>query len=139
MNEKNKTRWLWGISEIDRKTVSERFGNLRLLGIGMGLLLLCVIGALLIRSTGSPEGVPSSPAGVTAVPAETGIAATPIVQPDGMQEEYVVGTDPFMDQTATFEYQQPGTAIPGQRSIDERERIYREMGEQMPPGVTLTG
>ena len=134
MKKKDKTRWLWGTSEIERKAVLKRFGDLRLLGISLGLLFLCVIGSLLIRSTGSPEPVPSSPAG---------ISATPVIQPDAMQDtmqrEYGAGTDPFMDQPAEFDHQQSESLMPGQRSREERERIYREMREQMPEGVTLTG
>jgi len=133
------------LSESRKGAVSERFGNLRLLGMSLGLLFLCLIGTLAIRSAGSPEPVPSSSATMTTAPAESGIAATPIVQPDAMQDTmqggYAVGIDsyPLMDQPAEFETRRPGNLMPGQRSPEEIERIYRKMGEQMPDGVTLNG
>lgn len=120
------------ISALKDKARSGQFGNLKLLGISVGLILVCAISLLFKQGGPAPEEF------VEKTPVVATEKAEPVVQ------EVTVGESfdelaPIRSYPGLMEQNDPENLVPGQRTLEERQRIYREMGSQMPPGVTITG
>jgi hypothetical protein len=116
------------VSEIRRMARSGRLGNLKLLALSLAILLLCVVGLVLMqdRSTDSP------PAAVTRT---TDVVQAPAAETfEGTVEAEQLG----VSGGATPTQHEAGGTAPVARTPEDRERLYEEMGQQIPPGQVLT-
>jgi len=99
------------------------FGDLRLLGLSGGIVLLCVLGFILV-----PKAATQDAAGASA----EAPAVTPPVLASAMDNGNPVETDP---QFPAYDSRVPAGAepdIPGQLTPEQRERRIREMAENIP-------
>ena len=107
------------------------FGDLRLLALSAGIILLCA-GSLLLGSKAPPEEVPVSAQ-------ETGVTDAGAVQ--AMQneatEEGVMRTGSGASTYSPPELENAEADVPGKITREERERLLREMAENIPEGEIL--
>lgn len=119
---------LRGISDLMSKGRSGRYGDLRLLGLSLGIILLCAVSLLILQAINSHEqaSAPKTDAALAASPAqestvaadETGSAAAQFSSFDGQME--------------------PQGVVASPRSEEEQRRILREMAANLPEGETIT-
>jgi hypothetical protein len=122
-------------ANLGDKSHEAKLGDVRLLiGVGAGVVLLCIM-FFLIRASSSPEVAPPSPTGETAVVAPQ---AQTIEPEEGTAAEGVVGESWSYD---VYDYDmgqsESVTGVPAQRTPEEQERLLREMANDIPEGETL--
>ena len=106
----------------------DRFGDLRLLGLSVGLTLLCILGIVFSPTTLTEHSVDTTVDTQVAAPLE------PVAAPVG---------DALIETNSYGHYTQPRKDMDieapplGHRTPEERDRLLREMGENMPEGEVL--
>ena len=110
-----------------RKARSGRFGDLRLLGLCAGILLLCILG-LVLTPKKAREKAPTHSPDLTA----TGQTSGQIPIQKAAQE------DSFDSENALSEQRTPATTeVPKPLNAEDEERVLRDMAEQMPEGQVI--
>lgn len=105
------------------------YGDLRLLGLSAGFVLLCIL-SVLLRSEEAPlmatntvveEAIVFAPPIIAATEEKQGLTEAGFVEPAyyGMELDDSLATDPV------------------ERTPDQQERLLREMAENIPKGETL--
>lgn len=99
------------------------FGDLRLLGLAGGIVLMCVL-SFLLKSSEPPEAAP-------ATPVEESAAFAPPILVEAVGEQ-----DLLESGYGGLELDEP-EAISTVRTPEQRERLLREMARNIPEGETL--
>ncbi len=109
---------------------SGRYGDLRLLAISVGILLLCVIGLILQKKSVEP-GSGSAPLDTSS--ATMNLPSGPVSDRDSLEE-----TDPNgVYQSGASQGEASPNQAPTQASPPKQEEILRDMAERIPPGQTI--
>jgi hypothetical protein len=120
-------------SELARQARSGEFGNLKLLVLSVGVMLLCLVALLYVRgkATTSPESLAAGAENgeVSAAPADAEQAAENAPSSDVLTPDPLGHTSP------------EGRAKDGvqssQLSPEEMKQRFREMADQMPPDQVI--
>ncbi len=107
----------------------EYFGDLRLLGLGVGLVLLCLLGFMLQQQRG-PE--PESPASIE----QSAILAASANQNEA-DETTAVETSFAEGKYFGSEHVKATAPVIPKRTPEEHKRLMREMAQNIPEGETL--
>jgi len=118
-------------SDLMNKAPSGRYGDLRLLGLCIGILFLCSMAILLAPKRLSEEAiiVPAGAATTVSVVNDHGE-----VMPDNGSQR-ARAEERFSMPAEMADSRQP--VVGGTVDPEEQERIFKEMAEQMPPGAVI--
>ncbi len=122
-----------GISDLMARGRSGRYGDLRLLGLSLGIILLCAVALLVLQARSSSEKASASP--VSTAVAAPSVGVQPAAQEPTIavyETGSAVAQPHLLDQRAG-----PHGIAAAPLSPEEHRRMLREMAEQIPEGQTI--